>query len=80
MSSPGFYNWLSFVSLKPSHQWKGLSSILLESLFSFLQEKEYDHLLSSGYTEKGYHALRKKLISLSETNNIRFKDFDKISF
>lgn len=80
LSSPGFYNWLGFISIKEEFQGLGFSKLLLRSLFEFLKERKFDHLLSSGYSEKGYNSLRKELFSLSKEFEILFKDKDEISF
>lgn len=80
LSAPGFYNWLSFLSIKEFYHGHGYSKILLNELFKFMKINKLDHLLSSGYTESGFNRLRKNLIELSEFNNIKFKDKDRIEF
>ncbi|MBX0310751.1 MAG: GNAT family N-acetyltransferase [Sulfurihydrogenibium sp.] len=77
---PGFYNWLSFLSVKEGFKGKGISKILIDEMFSFIEKEKLDHLLISGYTEDGFNYLKPYLNKKAKEINLKFQDSSKVSF
>jgi hypothetical protein len=77
---PGFYNWLSFISVKEGFKGKGISKILIDEMFSFIEKEKLDHLLISGYTEDGFNCLKAYLNEKAKEINLKFQDSNEVSF
>lgn len=76
----GFYNWLSFLSVKEGFKGKGISKILIDEMFSFIEKEKLDHLLISGYTEDGFNYLKAYLNKKAKEINLKFQDSNEVSF
>ena len=76
---PNYYNWLTLCSVDKDYRQQGISKKLLNMLFDFLKDNNFDHLLSSGYTENGFAYLEPQLVKLSGEYNIDFKDRKEVT-
>ena len=61
------------LSVAPECQGKGLSKLLIQSIFEFFKEKNIPVLKQSSYTEEGYSRIRKNFSKIAA-------DFPEIEF
>lgn len=73
---PGFCNWISFVSVREGYEGLGIASNLIEMLF----QHDMDHVIASGYSTRGYHFLRKKVIAAASLAGVRLFEEDEVHF
>lgn len=69
-----------FLSVKEGFKGKGISKILIDEMFSFIEKEKLDHLLISGYTEDGFNYLKAYLNKKAKEINLKFQDSNEVSF
>jgi len=63
---PDFFNWLSFVEVKPEKQNCGIARKLVESAYEFLSKTDQDHILISEFTKEGKKKLKPLIQEISQ--------------